>query len=105
MALTIVNITLLKVRQEIEDFLESYPEQIYKLVVADKDLYQELVAYVLNRTTNRFLVIPEENVSSIQPESLILTTEERFNLEKLIFQGIYLLGSRQLTLTHLSSCS
>ena len=89
MATQIVNLTLLKVNEELNDFLELCPEQSYQSISTNNDLFQEIIVYVLNRITNRFLAIPEESLSLIAPQFLRISTQEKLEIENLISQGIY----------------
>lgn len=88
MAIQIVNLTLLKVNEELKDFLELYPEQNHQSISTNNDLFQKIIVYVLNRITNRFLAIPEDSLSSIAPQFLRVSTQEKLEIENLIFQGI-----------------
>jgi len=91
MASTIINLTLLKVNEELENLLENSLDPTYRIVLNDPDLRQKLIVYVLNRIPNRHMAIEIEKVSLLTSQFLVLSTQESLKMEKLIHQGIYYL--------------
>lgn len=89
MAMKLVNLTLLKVNEELENLLDKRPEVTYQAKLQDPDFRQKLIAYVLNRVPNRYVAVEAENESSISSEFLIYSNQERLDMEKRIYQGIY----------------
>jgi hypothetical protein len=92
MAVEIVNLTLLKVKEELNVILENYPNQIYQKTLSDHDMRQQLIVYVLNRIPNHHLAIDIDNISLISSKLLTFSTQESLEIEKLIHQGIYQLN-------------
>ncbi|HEY9601046.1 MAG TPA: hypothetical protein V6C85_05500 [Allocoleopsis sp.] len=92
MSIAIVNLTLLKLNEELKKFSEIHPESFYRRIIDDRDLCQELIVYVLNRLQNRFIVIPEEEVASLDIQ--FISTKESLEIENLIIQGIYQITNR-----------
>jgi hypothetical protein len=90
----IVNITLMKVQEELDILLDIYPNKLYQKSLTDPDLRQELIAYVLNRMPNRYLALESENISLISSHNFIFSTQEALEIEKLIHQGIYYLNQK-----------
>ena len=95
MSLVIVNLTLLKLNEELEKFSEIHPETFYQRIIRDRELSQELIVYVLNRIQNRFIVIPEEEVLSLDVRCV--STKESLEIENLLLQGIYQITNRHKT--------
>jgi hypothetical protein len=91
MASTIINLTLLKVNEELENLLDNSLDPTYRIVLNDPDLRQKLIVYVLNRIPNRHMAIEIEKVSLLTSQFLVLSTQESLKMEKLIRQGIYYL--------------
>jgi hypothetical protein len=94
MAVEIVNLTLLKVKEELDLILENYPNQIYQKTLTDHDMRQQLIVYVLNRLPNRHLAIDIENISLIRSKLVNVSTQESLKIENLIHQGIYQLNQK-----------
>ncbi len=88
MASTLINLTLLKLNDELENFLVIYPDKIYQEILTDPEFRLELIAYVLNRTPNRYITVELGNVTSTSSDSVVSSTEESVRLERLIHQGI-----------------
>jgi hypothetical protein len=88
MASTIVNVTLLKVIEELENILESDLDQSDQKALTDPELRQKLISFVLNRMPNRYLTIESEKVASITSRFVVFTTQEKLKIENLIHQGI-----------------
>lgn len=91
MASTIINLTLLKVNEELENLLENSLDPAYRLVLNDPDLCQKLIVYVLNRIPNHHVVLEIEKVSLLSSQFFMFSTQECLKIEKLIHQGIYYL--------------
>lgn len=89
MAITIVNLTLLKVSKKIDNLLSIYQANTQKIAWNYYDFRQKLLAYVLGKITNHYVAIEAENISSISSASLCCSTEEQLQIEELIQQGIY----------------
>jgi hypothetical protein len=89
MAITIVNLTLLKVSRKIDNLLSIYQANTRKIAWNYYDFRQKLLTYVLGKITNHYVAIEAENISSISSESLCCSTEEQLQIEELIQQGIY----------------
>ena len=85
----LVNLTLLKVNEEVENFLVSYPDLIDRTKLQDPNFRPKLVAYVLNRIPNRHVAIEPQNEASIFSQLSIYSTQEQLNIEKQIYQGIF----------------
>lgn len=89
----LVNLTLLRLNEELENLIDKHPKQTYQAQLKDPDFRQKLIAYVLNRIPNRYIAVEAENESSISSELLIYSNQERLDMEKKIYQGIYSLTS------------
>lgn len=92
MSIAIVNLTLLKLNEELKNFSNLHSESFYQRILGDRDLCQELIVYVLNRMQNRFVAIPEEEVSSLHVQ--FISSKESLEIENLLLQGIYQITSR-----------
>lgn len=90
----VINTTLIKVKEELENFLEIYPNKLYKKTLTDPDLRQKLIAYILNRMPNRYLAVERENISLNSSQNIIFSTQEALEIEKLIHQGISYLNQK-----------
>lgn len=95
MSTTIVNLTLLKLSEELENILAIYSENTYQKTLNDPDSRTKLIAYVLNRMPNRYITVEEEEMSLISSQSLLFSTDESLKMEKLIHQGIYDMSQKQ----------
>ena len=95
MAKTLVNLTLLKVNEEVENFLASYPDLVDRTTLKDKNFRPQLIAYVLNRVPNRHILIEAKNESSISSPLPLYSTQEQLDLEKRIYQGIFALRKNE----------
>jgi hypothetical protein len=83
---TIVNLTELEIIEEIETVVETYPHHPYQQVFAIPELRQELMAYVLSHTNNRYVVVEEGQEEALRP--LPCSKDQRLSIEELIRQGI-----------------
>ncbi len=89
MGITLVNITLLKVNGELENFSGTiYPAYTYHKILTNPQLRQKLLAYVLSRMINRYLALTPEKILLNSPESLYYSTREKLELKKLVQQGV-----------------
>ncbi|HEY9651728.1 MAG TPA: late competence development ComFB family protein [Coleofasciculaceae cyanobacterium] len=95
MSTTIVNLTLLKLSEELENILAIYSEHTYQRTLNNPDLRTKLVAYVLNRMPNRYITVEEEELSLISSQSILFSTHESLKMEKLIHQGVYDLSEKK----------
>jgi hypothetical protein len=86
MSKTIVNLTPLVVIEEIEMVLEKYPYHPYQQTFAIPNLRQNLIGYVLRRTSNRYTVIEERG----QPidSKFICYLDKKLERESIVAQGI-----------------
>lgn len=89
MASTIVNLTLLKVNEELQNILEFDLDAITQKIFADNYLRQQLIAYVLQRVPNRYLTIEQEKLALNVSQFTVFSTQERLKIENLIYQGIF----------------
>lgn len=105
MAMTLVNLTLLKVNEEVENFLTSYPNLVDRTTLKDQNFRPQLIAYVLNRIPNRHLVIESKNESSISSPLPIYSTQEQLDIEKRIYQGIFALTQKKYDQELYSVCT
>lgn len=107
MSIAIVNLTLLKLNEELKNFASLHPEKFYQNILADRELCQELIVYVLNRIQNRFIALPEEEVSSLNVQ--FISSKESLEIENLLLQGIYQITNRhrisEFQLVHLEQYS
>lgn len=95
MTSTLVNLTLLRLNEELENFSDIYTDPTYQRTLKDPELRLKLIAYVLNRVPNRHIAVNPENASSISSEFLVSSTEESLKLENLIHQGIFELNQER----------
>lgn len=94
MASTIINLTLLKINEELENLLENSLDPTYQRVLNDSDLRQKLIVYVLNRMPNRHIAIETEKVSLLASQFFMFSTQECLKMEKIIHQGIYYVSQK-----------
>ncbi|NJM71762.1 MAG: hypothetical protein HC862_17050 [Scytonema sp. RU_4_4] len=88
MTKTIVNLTLQALVGEIEKVLETYPHHPYQQAFAIPDLRQELIAYILRRTSSCYVVVDEGKQPFISFNSLPYSEKERLCTQVLIHEGI-----------------
>jgi hypothetical protein len=89
MDITIVNLTLLKVNGELEDFSgKIYPAYTFQKILKSPKLRQQLLGYVLSRISNCYVALNSEKIISISPESLYCSTREKLEIKKLVQQGV-----------------
>ena len=95
MAMTLVNLTLLKVNEEVENFLASYPDLVDRTTFKDPDFRPKLIAYVLSRISNRYVAIETKNESSNFSRLPVYSTKEQLDIEERIYQGIFSLTKKE----------
>ncbi|MCX7595989.1 MAG: hypothetical protein N2235_19975 [Fischerella sp.] len=88
MTKTIFNLTLPVVVSLIEDVLETYPHHPYQQAFSIPDFRQELIAHVLSRVSNCYVVVEEGEQPSVNYQSLACSLKERSCIEDLIHEGI-----------------
>lgn len=88
MTKTILNLTLPAVVSIIEDVLETYPHHPYQQAFSIPDLRQELIAYVLSRVSNYYVVVEDGQQPSVNFRSIVCSLKDRSCIEDLIRQGI-----------------
>jgi hypothetical protein len=88
MASTLVNLTLLKVNEELQNIFEFDLDPITQKIFADNYLRQKLIAYVLQRLPNRYLTIETEKLGLGVSRFTVFSTQEKLKIEELIYQGI-----------------
>lgn len=84
----LVNLTLLLVREDIDQILAEQPDRIQKDFIK-RDLFPDLIAYVLSRIPNHYTVFEEEHIPSLHSHLLTESAERQLAREKMIHQGIY----------------
>ena len=101
MTKTIVNLTKESLIEAIESVLETYPHHPYQKAFSIEDLRQELIAYILNRVANIYIVEEPFQQAPVHSTSLYHSPEERWHLEAVIHQGIeYVLCKNADTVCH-----
>jgi hypothetical protein len=101
MSKTIVNLTLPAVIKAIEDVLETYPHHPYQQAFSVPDLRQELIAYVMSRVSNCYVVVDEGQQPSINFNSLPGFRKGISSIEALIHKGMEkVLKKRAATVNH-----
>lgn len=100
MTRTVINLTMPLLVEAIESVLETYPHHPYQQAFAIEDVRQDLIAYVLNRVPN-FYVVDEDPQQPIRSTHLYNSPEERWHLEAVIHQGIeYILCKNSENVCH-----
>lgn len=101
MSKSLVNITLLSVRQEIQYILAEQSQEI-QAAYAQSDLYQDLLAYVLSRIPNSYVAI-EEGKELDRAEYLYReSADRRLQKESIIIRGVYDVLAKKRALTQKS---
>lgn len=95
MAMTLVNVTLLKVNEELENFLTSYPDLVDRTTLKDPNFRPKLTAYVLSRVPNRHMAVEAKYEESIFSQLPTYSTKEQLEIEKRIYQGIFSLTKKE----------
>lgn len=89
MSKNLVNVTLHLVNQELENILEKYPHHPYQEAFAHPDLRQILIAYVLNRIPNHYIIVDEAEKPIFTSVDLLSPfLEKKLHIETIIHQGI-----------------
>jgi hypothetical protein len=91
MATTIVNLTSIKVMNELENILTIAPTKLYQEIANNSDLKQKLIAYILRRMPNKYITVNEESIGKTISQNVSCSTWEQFEIEELVKQGIYYL--------------
>ena len=94
MTSTIVNLTLLKVSEELENILEK-PHTHKQTVLNESEFRQKIIAYVLNRVPNHYLTISLEKLSLLSSVLRDFPIQESLRITTLIHLRIYELSSRK----------
>ena len=85
----LVNLTLLLVKEDIDQILAEQPDRIQKDFIK-RDLFTDLIAYVLSRIPNNYTVLEEGHISTFHSHFQTESAERQLAREKMIRQGIYL---------------
>lgn len=90
-----VNLTLLKVTEELDVFLANHTAYIYKKAFNQPEFRQRLLAYILKRIPNRYASLQSASkLSSISSKPGNFTQQEKILIQKLIYRGFYQLYRR-----------
>ncbi|HEY9651962.1 MAG TPA: hypothetical protein V6C95_14960 [Coleofasciculaceae cyanobacterium] len=90
-----VNLTLLKVNEELDIFLENHTAYIYKKAFKQPEFRQRLLAYILKRIPNHYASLESASkFASLSPKSFNFTHPEKIMVQKLIYRGFYQLHQR-----------
>lgn len=84
----LVNLTLLLVKEDIDQILAEQPDRIQKDFIK-RDLFADLIAYVLSRIPNNYTVLREGQIPPIHAHLQTESAERQLAREKMIRQGIY----------------
>ncbi len=84
----LVNRTLPVVIEEIENILEAYPEYPYQQAFSQPTLRQNLIAYVLSRVPNQYIVVEEIQFSLKQIVLPHYSSKRLLDIEYWIHLGI-----------------
>ncbi|HAA31858.1 MAG TPA: hypothetical protein DCE56_34360 [Cyanobacteria bacterium UBA8553] len=94
MTSTIVNLTLLKISEELESILEkSHTHK--QTILNESDFRQKIIAYVLNRVPNHYLTISLEKLSLLSSILRDFPIQESLRITTLIHLRIYELSARK----------
>ncbi|MFE4105634.1 late competence development ComFB family protein [Almyronema epifaneia] len=85
---TILNLMEQVVIEEAEKLIQSYPHHPYQKAFALPDLRQKLVAYVLNRVRNFYVVLNECDLNKVNCQSVCRSLVDQGKLESTIHIGI-----------------
>lgn len=95
MGVTPVNLTLLKVSEELDIFIANHTAYIYKKAFKQPEFRQRLLAYILKRIPNRYASLQSASkLSSISSQPGNFTQPEKIMIQKLIYRGFYQLYKR-----------
>lgn len=88
MTKTIVNSTMPIILESIEVMLTEYPANLYQQLFANPEIQQELIIYTLNQVRSRYVMVEDNDSIEIKNRSMLVSWEERLNIEEAIAQGI-----------------
>ncbi len=88
MAKVLINVTLFVLQSEIQEILAQQPIEIQN-AFADQNLYQELLAYILNRVPNRYITSDAGQTIIPQAEMLRETSIRRLQRDQISLEGVY----------------
>jgi hypothetical protein len=88
MSKAVVNLTIPFVLREIEAVLDTYTQDFYRNAFAIPELRQELVAFVLSRIPNRYMLCESGRERLYHPCESSPSLEERLRFEATIYEGI-----------------
>ncbi|MBD2435849.1 hypothetical protein [Nostoc sp. FACHB-110] len=103
MTRTLVNITIPVVIKKLENILETYPHHPYHEALANPDVRQTLIAYILSRIPNQYITLDEEAKPDLLcSDSLCRSLEStsRIDIESIIHKGIEKVVSEQVENIH-----
>ncbi|WP_017304732.1 hypothetical protein [Spirulina subsalsa] len=88
MSKNLVNLTLLQVEQDMDHILAEQPDHI-QTEFTRRDLFPDLIAYVLSRIPNFYMVFDEGKGQSLKPHLINESAERQLAREATIRNGIY----------------
>jgi|UPI00037870E5 hypothetical protein len=88
MTKTIFNLTLPVVVSLVEEILETYPHHPYQQAFSIPEWRQELIAYVLSRVSNYYVVVEDSEQPCINYQSLACSLKKKSGIEDCIRRGI-----------------
>lgn len=86
MSTKIINLTFSVVTASIEHILSNYPEEPYQKAFDRGILRQELIAYVLSRVPNKYII--QEEGKNMAPIHSQISWEVQVPIELMVHQGI-----------------
>ncbi len=92
----IVNLTLLNINKQLNDFIVKHPGRTYQRDLSNPAFRQSLVDYILSRVPNRCRSSEEKNKPLISTAALRTLDQEKLQIEKLIYQGYYHLRKNEV---------
>lgn len=90
----VVNLTLLNVIKQLNNFIVKHPSKAYQSDLSNSEFRQNLIDYVLLRIPNRYNSNDEEKASASATAKIL--EQEKFQIEKLIYQGYYHLRKKEI---------
>ncbi|WP_254173533.1 late competence development ComFB family protein [Planktothrix pseudagardhii] len=84
----LLNLTLPFVIEEIENILETYPKSLHQETFSANNLRQELVAYVLSRVPNKYIVVDKTENLEQTKLSIAYSSQRLLDIEYYIHLGI-----------------
>lgn len=98
---TLMNLTEHSILQEIERILELYPDYPYQQAFTHPDLRQTLLAWVLNRVPNIFIMIENAEEMIVHPDYAPYCRDQQSCVELVIREGIQeILRQNQAAIAH-----